>query len=293
MATNKYFSQKVRNEQHLYEDIVIESIKMMGQDVYYLPREVVHKDTIFSESILSRFEYAYKVEMYVESVEGFDGDGDIFSKFGIEIRDAATFVLARRRWNKEIATKEGYDSNKFYRPREGDVIYLPLSESIFEITKVDTESPFYQLSNLPVFKLRCELFEYSDEDFDTKINGIDRVEELFAYQYVLTLDSSSNGFIRGETVTQNFDHFSIRGEVVGWNQTETKLYLAHVGSNDGLYREFTTTRTIEGDLSMSVSTPTLIEQLQNIQESAKEQPFHISNFEFADFSERNPFGDPA
>ena len=292
MATNPYFSYKVRAEQQLYEDIVIEALKMYGQDVYYIPREVISKDTIFNDTILSRFSNAYKIEMYIENVDGFDGEGDLFTKFGVEIRDAATFILARRRWNQTVGRLEGYDSNKFYRPREGDVIYLPLSQTTFQIMSVQSEFPFYQVSNLPVFKLRCEVFEYSDEDFDTGIDEIDRVEEFAAYQYVLTMDSASNGFERNETITQTFDDYSITGEVVRWSDSDLKLYVAHVGSNDGLYRDFTTTRTLTGSESSAVATPTLIEQLQNIQESAKDVTFDASTFEFIDFSESNPFGDP-
>ena len=292
MATNPYFSYKVRAEQQLYEDIVIEALKMYGQDVYYIPREVISKDTVFNDTILSRFNNAYKIEMYIENMDGFDGEGDLFTKFGVEIRDAATFILARRRWNQTVGRLEGYDSNKFYRPREGDVIYLPLSQTTFQIMSVQSELPFYQVSDLPVFKLRCEVFEYSDEDFDTGIDEIDRVEEFAAYQYVLTMDSASTGFDRNETITQTFDDYSITGEVVRWSDSDLKLYVAHIGSSDGLYRDFTTTRTLTGSESSAVATPTLVQQLQNIQESAKEVTFDASTFEFIDFSESNPFGDP-
>lgn len=183
MATNPYFSQQVRSEQSLYEDIVIEALKFYGQDVYYLPREIVNKDQIFVSDVPSRFTDAYTIEMYIENVEGFDGEGDLFTKFGVEIRDQATFVVARRRWKHLIGNY--LDENNF-RPREGDIIYLPLSNSMFEIMKVETETPFYQLSNLPTFRLRCELFQYSDEDFDTEIDAIDQIELEGAYQYKVT-----------------------------------------------------------------------------------------------------------
>lgn len=292
MATNPYFSYKVRSEQSLYEDIVIETLKMYGQDVYYIPREVVHKDTVFDDQVLSLFDNAYKVEMYIENVEGFDGEGDLFTKFGVEIRDAATFVMARRRWNDTVARLEGYDSNKFYRPREGDIIYLPLSQSTFQIMKVETESPFYQISNLPVFKMRCELFEYSDEDFDTGIDDIDRVEQIGAYQYILTMDSASAGYELGETISQVFSDYTINGEVVGWSDSDNKLYLAHVGSTDGLYREFTTSTQVVGSESNAIATPTLVEELQEIQLNNQNESLDADAFEFIDFSESNPFGDP-
>ena len=189
MATNPWVSQSVRNEQDLYEDLVIESLKFYGQDVYYIPREIVNKDKVFLDDVPSRFSDAYKIEMYAENIEGFEGEGDLFSKFGVELRDQATFVVARRRWKKLVGDK--LDSYNF-RPREGDLIYLPLSQSIFEIFKVETETPFYQLSQLPTFRLQCELFEYNDEDFDTDIDDIDIVESESAYQYKLTMKSPAD-----------------------------------------------------------------------------------------------------
>lgn len=298
MATSQYFRQNVRSEQNLYEDLIIESLKFYGQDVYYIPREVVYRDMIFDDAVLSRFEFAYKVEMYIENIEGFDGDGDLFTKFGVEIRDAATFVLARRRWYQEISTKQGFQEDKFYRPREGDLIHLPLSGSTFEIQKVEDESPFYQLSNLPVFKLRAELFEYSDEDFDTGISEIDRIETFAAYQYVLTLDSSSVGYTVGETINQTTSDYTLSGEVVQWQDSDAKLYLSHVGANDGLYHNFLTSQPVIGQSSNAIATPILVEELQKIQGNSpggsfdNVSTFDVSAFEFLDFSESNPFGDP-
>ena len=184
---NLYFSDKVRSEQNLYEDIVIESLKIYGQDVYYIPRDIVAEDKIFGHDIPSRFNSSHKLEMYIENVEGFDGEGDLFTRFGVEIRDEATFVVSRRRWVQQVSRMDSQLTST--RPREGDLIYLPLSNSFFEVMHVEHEQPFYQLSNLPVFKLRCQLFEYNDEDLDTGIAEIDEVERDYAYRYVLTLNA--------------------------------------------------------------------------------------------------------
>lgn len=299
MATNPYFSQKVRSEQRLYEDLIIESLKFYGQDVYYIPREVVSKDTVFSDTELSRFNNAYKIEMYIENLEGFDGEQDLFTKFGVEIRNSATFVLARRRFNTIIGKKEnGGDPSKYYRPREGDLIHLPLSNSTFQIQKVFDETPFYQLSNLPVFTLSCELFEYSDEDFDTGVAKIDAIEKFASYQYVLTMDSASVGYEVGEDIQQVFDDYTISAEVVGWSDSDNILYLANLGSTDGEWKQFTTTRQVIGQESSATATPTLVQELQNIQRNApggsngEIDGFDVSAFEFVDFSESNPFGDP-
>ena len=186
MATNPYFSQRVRSEQGLYEDIVIESLKMYRQDVYYLPREIVNEDKILNEDVPSKFSAAYKVEMYPTNIDGFDGEGDLFTKFGVEIRDAATFVVARRRWSQTVASYDN-DINSI-RPREGDLVYLPMSQSLFQIMHVEHEQPFYQLSNLATYQLRCELFEYNDENLDTGIDAIDEIEKDYAYKYILTIN---------------------------------------------------------------------------------------------------------
>lgn len=190
---NPYFSQKVKSEQDLYEDIIIESLKIYGQDVYYLPRDLINEDRILGEDVPSRFNSSYKVEMYIENVEGFDGQGDLFTKFGVEIRDQATFIVARRRWASAIGKFETEIDNT--RPREGDIIYLPLTNSMFQIMHVEHEQPFYQLSNLPTYKMRCELFEYNDEDFDTGVDVIDGIEKSFAYRYRLTLGSKTRATV--------------------------------------------------------------------------------------------------
>jgi len=206
MATNPYISKKVRSEQSLYEDLVIESLKFYGEDVYYIPREIVNKDTIFADDVPSRFSDAYKIETYIENTEGFDGEGDLFTKFGIELRDQATFVFARRRWKKLIGDNL---AEVGFRPREGDIIYLPMSNSMFEVLKVETETPFYQLSQLPTFRLQCELFEYSDEDFDTNIASIDAIEYEGAYQYKVTMENAEQNTLAINLGDQlNIDTFS-------------------------------------------------------------------------------------
>lgn len=288
MATNPYFKYGVRSEQNMFEDITIEALQMYGQDVYYLPREIVNKDTVFLDDVPSRFSSSYKVEMYIENAEGFGGEGDLFTKFGVELRDQATFVVARKRWQQLIGSRL---TEKNFRPREGDLIYLPLSQSIFQIERVETETPFYQLEQLPTFRMTCELFEYSDEDFDTNITGIDVVEAESAFQYKLTLDSSGGGYTIGETVIQEFTDYNMKGEVTFWSDSGNELRLAHVGATDGNFHEFTTNALVVGQTSNGLATPTLVEQLQEIQEDAQNAIFDSFESDFLDFSESNPFGD--
>ena len=313
MATNPYFRHNVRSEQNLYEDLIIESIQMYGQDCYYIPREVVHRDMIFDDTILSRFSHAYKVETYIESIEGFEGDGDLFQKFGVEIRDAVTLVMARRRWNTEIrqyveeqggtADTANLPNNTYYRPREGDLIHLPMTGGTFQVMRVEDDNPFYQVGNLPTFRLRCEKFEYSDEDFDTGIEEIDRMETFSAYQWRLSLDSVSNGFTRNEIVFQQDSDYRIEGEVVEWLSDERYVYLAHVGGEDvdsvgcsgptGFYR-FNLGEQLFGSVNGSVATITGISELQNIEPGAPGgaammvDSWNLSALEYIDFSEKNP-----
>lgn len=297
MATNLYFSQKVHSEQNLYEDIVIESLKMFGQDVYYLPRDIVNEDRIFGDDVPSRFNSSYKVEMYIENTEGFDGEGDLFTKFGVEIRDQATFVVARRRWTTTINRFDNEINST--RPREGDLVYLPLSNSMFQIMAVEHEQPFYQLSNLATYKLRCEKFEYSDEDFDTNIDAIDGIERSYAYEYLLTLDSAGGGFTVGETVNQTLSSGVIMsGEVAAFSDSDNVLKLIHIGANDGNYHEFVANRFVTGttslDLAGTLATATVSAVTEDNQISQNEQNTDFSTIgaDFLDFSENNPFGDP-
>ena len=250
MATNLYFSQKVRSEQNLYEDIVIEALKTYGQDVFYLPRDIVNEDTILGDDPVSSFNSSYILEMYIENTEGFDGEGDLFTRFGVEIRDEATFVVSRRRWSDTVAR---YDNEiTVERPAEGDLIYLPMSNKFFQISHVEHEQPFYQLSNLPVFKLRCQLFEYTGEDMDTGIDVLDDLEAKYAYKYVLTLDNTrdsaqasatlSSGALQSLNITDSGNNYFVAPTVTIIDSTGVGAAItATVDSNNGKVNGLTIT----------------------------------------------------
>ena len=181
MARNLYFSEKVRSEMDMYENLVIEALKIYGQDVYYLPRDLVNEDDLLGDDPTSRFPTSHKIEMYIENVEGFDGEGDLFTRFGVEIRDEVTLVVSRTRFSAQVRRPDNdIDTD---RPTEGDLIYIPLTNKMFQIQHVEHEQPFYQIENLPVYKMRCTLFEYTGEDFDTSIDAIQDIEKDGAYQY--------------------------------------------------------------------------------------------------------------
>ena len=193
MATSNFFSNfDHNNEQHLLQDLMVESIKIFGHDVSYLPRTKNNVDNLLGEDPTSSFTAAYPIEMYIKNTDGFAGEGAFVGRFGLEIRQQITFTVARRTWDGQgIST----------RPLEGDLIWFPMTGKLFEIQFVDHESVFYQLGKLPVYDLSCELFEYSDEDIDTGIEEIDKVEVENAYSVEYAFSSNSGVFTTDETVT--------------------------------------------------------------------------------------------
>lgn len=303
MARNPNFSQKVKSEQNLYEDIIIESMKIYGQDVYYLPRTIVNENTILGEDVASSFTSSYKIEMYLENTEAFDGEGDLFTKFGVEIRDEATFIVARKRWSQTVASSS--NAITVLRPKEGDLIWLSLSNKLFEILHVEHESPFYQLSNLPTYKMRCQLFEYSGEDLDTGIADVNSIQSDFGYRVSLTMDSDGiprvasdgttvSGFIIGENITQTFTSGTIlTGEVAAWSDSDNILHLVNFGADDGAFHLPVIGRQVVGATSNNTTTVTAVSEELKQNENEQNSVFETTNdvMSFLDFSETNPFGD--
>ena len=192
MAVNHHFQggNGIGNdaEKRLHENLIIEGLKIYGFDCYYLPRTLVNQDLILGEDVASRFNASYLLEMYMETTEGFQGEQELVSKFGLEIREDTTFTIAKRRW--EDAVGDQATLIKSGRPNEGDLIYFPMMKSYFEIQFVEDQEPFYQLGNLPVYKLRCTRFEYSNERIDTNVSDINKLEDdksldLLAHQFSL------------------------------------------------------------------------------------------------------------
>jgi hypothetical protein len=170
MATNVFFQNTDHsNTQNLYDDLVVESIQIYGVDTFYVTRKISEFDDILNEDRLSFFDAAYQMEVYVKSVDGFEGEGDFLSRFGLQIRDQATFTVAVSTFERH-ATR--LDVN-LTRPKEGDLVYMPLNKKFFKITFVEHESVFYQFGSLQVYDLKCELFEYSNERFATGVEYID------------------------------------------------------------------------------------------------------------------------
>ena len=196
MPTNVYFDTGTKPEQALYEDLMIEQLRIYGQDVYYIPRKMAGTDSIWQEDISSSFESSYLIEMYMENIDGYEGEKELMSKFGLDIQDDATFVVARRRWEQFVSVDNNIIVSS--RPNEGDLIYFPKGNKLFEITFVDHDDPFYQVQNLPTYKLKCKTFEYASEVIDTGIAEIDAIEtdnSLDMLSHQMTLEDGSGSLI--------------------------------------------------------------------------------------------------
>lgn len=191
MPVNPYFisenlTQGSMNEQMMLADLVEESIQMFGQEFLYIPRKLVAKDEILGEDRLSKFENAYPIEMYVETPQGFLGQGEFIQKFGLYIEQSIQVSMSKRRWNTEVGRTN--DSILPERPAEGDLVYSPFLKRLFEIKYVDKEVNFYQLGSLPMWKMTIELFQYSSERIDTGIPEIDVFEDLKTFDTTLQPD---------------------------------------------------------------------------------------------------------
>jgi len=311
MPTNVFISQSVRSEQMLFEDIVIEALKMYGQDVVYLPREVKISDEVLNEEFAS-FRAAYTIEMYIANTEGFEGDGNLLSKFGLEIRDQATFIVSRKRFSELVDIQDNALCED--RPREGDLIYLPLSNSLFQIKFVEHEQPFYQISNLPTYELQCELFEYSNEDFSTGIEAIDDFQMYNGTRYAIEVQGGEIGFAYGDEIKQTVDDtvdppIEIIGRVSGFNETDeaggfvqrtADLYFDQLYVSDGSRPRLQMGQPlINSTRDHSDWTITKIYDLDDgdeyvfpSDEFADNSTFELESEQIIDFSEINPFGDP-
>jgi hypothetical protein len=198
VARNVYFSHGTKDEQCLIEDLIVESLQIYGQDLYYIPRKLVAKDDILGEDRLSEFKTAYPIEMYLENVDGFEGQGAFIQKFGLMMEQSATLTVARRRWD-QLVGRFGQTQLPL-RPCEGDLLYFPLTKGLFEIKFVKHQDPFYQLGKLYVYQLQVELFQYASEHIDTGLKEIDVFETLKSYDtnYI----RNATGSVTKVTITQ-------------------------------------------------------------------------------------------
>ena len=287
MATNPYFNHHGTNtpENRLSENLMIESIKTYGIDVYYLPRTLNNEDTLLGEDASASYNSAHTIEMYIKTVDGFEGSGDFISKWGLQIKDQITFTVAKRRWQELGLSTDGRDKI----PHEGDLIYFPITKALFQILFIEDEAIFYQTGQLQSYDMLCEMFTYSDQTFDTGIDELDAIERSHSYSVDFTMNTGSGNYTVGETVYQgaSLAAATVKGEVGSWNSTDKILNLLNMTGN------FSGTVNIIGDSSSATYSITSFDA----QASAANTAATSSNVEIEaeadaiiDFTEGNPFG---
>lgn len=223
MTTNFYFNNfQNSQEQLLIEDLVLESIKIYGHDMWYCPRTLVAKDDIYGEDTISEYNSAYLIDLYVKNVDSYEGDGTFLSKFNLEIRDQMTLTVSFRNFMNEVGSIATID-----RPREGDLIYIPMLDRLFIIKYVSKNAVFYQMGSIQMYDLVCEMFEYSSERLNTGIEAIDSIEKdlsLDASNYSLL---TQDGFIitdqDGYQIIQNGYNFENQARDPYEDNTEFQL----------------------------------------------------------------------
>ena len=309
MPTNVYFNPGLLSEQRLYEDMIEESLRIYGQDIYYIPRNLKNLDSVLNDAIASEFNQAYFIEMYINE-GGYTGEGTIMSKFGLEIRDQANFVVSRRRWENFIGRENSTMIGG--RPNEGDLLYIPLSGTFMEIKFVEHEAAFYQLANIFVYELHCETWEYSGEKFNTGLDILDSIENIYAANQTLNLGAGNGiSFIANEDI-QQFVGYNEANEMVFVTGTLASVDFAggiaatirvnEISSSDKVPRYFQASGM--GDaaierriIGMHSGAAFLVETAGSGLELANDTNAQNEEFEqFADaildFHELNPFGEP-
>lgn len=211
--TNFYFQSGIpmgkRSESLLHEDLIIECLKIYGFDCFYIPRVAVSRDMILNEDPLNKYEDAFPLEAYLENTTGFGG-GELLTKFGLEIQDTATFIVARRRWEESVGRKK---VAALSRPAEGDLIYFPLTKSFFEIRYVEVKDPFFQVGKLYVYKLECELFQYSHENIQTEVREIDEIidkKEQNVESFELSFEDTGTLVYENSDSSLVYENFNIK-----------------------------------------------------------------------------------
>jgi len=277
MAVNHYFQGGdgigSDNEKRLIQDLIVENLKIYGHAVYYLPRTLVNRDLILGEDSASRFDDSYLIEMYFETVEGFQGEQEIISKFGLEVRDDTTFVVSKRRFQEQVDDSANLMIDG--RPNEGDVIYYPLMNKFFEVAFVEDQEPFFQLGSLPVYKLRCKTFEYSSEEFNTGNADIDQADDR------KSLDTTLQYQFSLEDGTLSLTSTSGRIQLESGDKFGNPLYLIQEEYDDV---------TTDGDAATSIQTKSAYADNLDLDTEAGFDTATVSD-DILDFTESNPFGE--
>jgi len=300
-TTNVYFSHGTRNEQYLIEDLIIESLKIYGQEYFYIPRTLISKDEILGEDRLSQFKSSFPIEMYFENVDALDGQGAFIQKFGLMMEQSATLVVARRRW-EQLVGRYGQTIIPT-RPCEGDLIYFPLTKGLFEIKFVKHQDPFYQLGKLYVYKLQVELFQYASEQIDTGIAAVDAFETLKTYNTnttrnpgrvtSITMNSFGSGFTSVPTVSISSATGSgaAATAVLGTGANAGKVIAVNVTEGGTGYQVAPVISFVGGGGTGAIATANIEVNIDNSGDSFADNNKFKEEATDILFSEANPFGE--
>jgi hypothetical protein len=288
MPRSVYFNLGNTPEQRLHEDIVVEALRIYGHDVYYLPRSIVKLDNILNEDVVSKFGEAFKLEAYIENIDAYGGDGVLMSKFGLQIRDQMNVIVSRKRWNQLVGRFK--IDGELPRPGEGDLIYFPMGQALMEIKFVENKAPFFQLQQLPTYRLVLEMFEYSGEEINTGIEDIDVIGLTKTNPIELTLESYTGQFSVGETISSE-DNSQHTAKVV--SHEGTKLVITDVRTDDSQYKTFSGESITGADSGATavVSEADYMSAMAAADHTAQNEAFELKANDIIDFTEINPFGE--
>ena len=289
MAKNTFFRHGTRNEQMLQQSLVDEFVKMFGLDILYIPRKLISRDTILNEEVISQFDDAFLTYAYLENTEGFQGAGDILTKFGIRSTDEITLTISRQLYEDFLAIQmTGVDEIVVgNRPSEGDLIFFPLTSNLFEIKFVEHEKPFYQFGKLYTYELKCELFEYSNETAGGDIFE-SQEDEGFVVKYYYDSSTLSGEPSLGEMVTGSIT--GITSMINQWDPAESWIELRafNANSNYNTYQVGETLTGVKSGFSINISS---FDELDMEDAFASNIEFENTGDDILDFTERNPFGE--
>ena len=289
MAKNTYFRHGTRNEQILQQSLVDEFVKMFGLDILYIPRKLVAQDKVLNEEVISQFDDSFLTYAYLENNEGFQGAGDILTKFGIRSTDEITLTMSKQIFDDFIAVQMvgAPDILVGSRPQEGDLIFFPLTSNLFEVKFVEHEKPFYQFGKLYTYELKCELYEYANETAGSDIFETQE-DEGFVIKYYYDMNTLSGEPSLGEMVTGSVT--GIQAMVNDWNPDKFYIELRAFTANEN-YNTYQIGETLTGQNSGFTINISSFDELDIKDAYASNIEFETEGDDILDFTEINPFGE--
>ena len=287
MPTSHYFPQYHKGysgEQALYQNLVDEQIKLYGTDIYYLPRAAL-TDGRIDDIVRSEFRSQFQIEMLLQNVEGFNENSEFISKFGLRITDEIVFRVSKRRWELAIGDYNADDIDVPERPNEGDLLYYPLTQDLYEIKFVNKEDPFYQFGDIQFFKITAELYEMGSDKFTTSVDEINEVElKLDPSIFLVLAEGGTGSYVYGETVTG--DQSTFTGQVASYNAATRRLELINTNG------DFIVGELLTGSESDAQHTLESFDSL-DIGNTQYDQNRDIENDgdDIIDWTESNPYGE--